>query len=261
MQGVSIFASYLPGSIYVNVAISTLIELVPYFTTGMLTERFGRRSLMILTLGQAGVGCILFSSLQYLGADPLLISFIAFASKLGVTLSFSVIYVYSVELFPTDVKGKGMGFVNIWARVGGILAPPIADLSTIAAGLIFCAFAVLGACVSCLLPETKGRPVAASLDSAIVAASAEQDGESSIAMPPLAPRGGTAEEYYGRVRATNGAFRAADHCGLMPAQPTDNPSSRRLGKAEQDHQLLLQDDDSLRQQQSSLHSMHVRTVA
>ena len=245
--GVSIFASLLPGSIYVNVAISTLIVLVPYFTTGMLTERFGRRLLMILTLGQAGVGCLLFSSLTYFGANPLLVSIIAFASKLGITLSFSVLYVFSVELFPTDVRSKGMGFVNIGARFGGILAPPIADLPTIAAGFFFCVFAVLGACVSCLLPETKGRAVAASLDAAVAAAAAEQVAEDAITHPPLraAP---PPEEYYGHVRPAKGAYRAADRGMIRPASI---PSNRRPGK-QQDKQQLLSEDDTLGQELSSI---------
>ena len=39
-----------------------------------------------------------------------------------------MIYVYSAELFPTVMRNSGMGLCSLCARIGGILAPYIADL-------------------------------------------------------------------------------------------------------------------------------------
>lgn len=48
--------------------------------------------------------------------------------KLGITLSFDLIYVYTPELFPTAVRNVGLGAMSTSARIGGILAPFLAHV-------------------------------------------------------------------------------------------------------------------------------------
>ena len=48
--------------------------------------------------------------------------------KLGISGSFSIIYLYSGELFPTVVRTTGVGAGSMHARIGGLLAPFVADL-------------------------------------------------------------------------------------------------------------------------------------
>ena len=48
--------------------------------------------------------------------------------KLGAAAAFAIIYVYSAELFPTIVRNAGLGASSCCARIGGMLAPYIADL-------------------------------------------------------------------------------------------------------------------------------------
>lgn len=48
--------------------------------------------------------------------------------KVGASAAFSMVYVYSSELFPTVVRNAGMGSSSCMARVGGMTAPYIADL-------------------------------------------------------------------------------------------------------------------------------------
>lgn len=43
--------------------------------------------------------------------------------KLGVAFCFTGIYTYSLELFPTSVRGTLIGCGNTAARVGSMLAP------------------------------------------------------------------------------------------------------------------------------------------
>jgi len=51
--------------------------------------------------------------------------------KLGIAAAFAVIYVWSAELFPAVVRNAGMGASSSCARVGGMIAPYIADLVSI----------------------------------------------------------------------------------------------------------------------------------
>jgi len=48
--------------------------------------------------------------------------------KVGASGGFSMAYVYTAELFPTVIRNAGMGSSSAIARVGGMIAPYIADL-------------------------------------------------------------------------------------------------------------------------------------
>lgn len=48
--------------------------------------------------------------------------------KLGVTIGFAVIYFWCAEIFPTLVRNSLMGASSMFARVGSVFAPVIADI-------------------------------------------------------------------------------------------------------------------------------------
>ena len=54
--------------------------------------------------------------------------------KIGASAGFSMVYQYSAELFPTVVRNAGMGSSSCMARVGGMIAPYVADLVCIYVG-------------------------------------------------------------------------------------------------------------------------------
>src|SRR6218665_3725247 len=47
----------------------------------------------------------------------------AMVGKAFVTITFSVVYVHSSELFPTEIRHVGLGTASMWARVGSMIAP------------------------------------------------------------------------------------------------------------------------------------------
>ena len=52
---------------------------------------------------------------------------LAMIGKIGASAGFSVVYQFSAELYPTVVRNAGMGSSSCMARVGGMVAPYIAD--------------------------------------------------------------------------------------------------------------------------------------
>ena len=53
---------------------------------------------------------------------------LAMVGKLGVSSSFAVIYLYTAELYPTVLRNFGVGCGSMFARIGSMVSPYIADL-------------------------------------------------------------------------------------------------------------------------------------
>ncbi|XP_010782425.1 solute carrier family 22 member 13-like [Notothenia coriiceps] len=56
---------------------------------------------------------------------PVVATVVAVVGKFAATTSFSIVYVYTAELYPTTLRQNGVGLNSMCARVAGILAPPI----------------------------------------------------------------------------------------------------------------------------------------
>lgn len=43
--------------------------------------------------------------------------------KFGFTMAFSIVYIYTAEIYPTVLRNVGMGMCSSAARIGSITAP------------------------------------------------------------------------------------------------------------------------------------------
>ncbi len=46
---------------------------------------------------------------------------------MGVSGAFTVIYLYTAEMYPTVVRGTALGLSSLAGRIGGIIAPLVSD--------------------------------------------------------------------------------------------------------------------------------------
>ena len=70
----------------------------------------------------SGVACIFCGLLQG-STDPGLQGlqvFLSLIGKFGASASFSIVYVYTAELFPTVIRNQAVGTCSLVARIGGI---------------------------------------------------------------------------------------------------------------------------------------------
>ena len=70
----------------------------------------------------------ILASFHYFGLSELQISYtiirwLMFAGKFGVSCAFAVIWIYSAELFSTDVRSNAMAMGSMSGRIGGIVSP------------------------------------------------------------------------------------------------------------------------------------------
>merc|ERR1711991_329019 len=163
----SIALSRISDNIYLSIVYLTVLQIPPYFFTGYVLKIFGRRFILGFCLFQGGLSCIIFAFFSdftheqnKVSSSSTFIQIIAFASMLGLTLSFSVIYIFTSELFPTTFRGLGFGVTNVGARIGGILAPFIVEFQFLGKrtpSITFGILALIGGITSYIfLPETKG---------------------------------------------------------------------------------------------------------
>ena len=143
--------------VYQNTFILALAQIPGYFSAAYLVEKWGRRKTLAFYLLASGV-------FTYLFAIAASTSFLIF---MGIWMSFfalgawGALYAFTPEVYPTPLRGTGMGSASAMTRIAGALAPTIGGL--LLAGdsffiplLVFSGAYVLASAASYLLPvETK----------------------------------------------------------------------------------------------------------
>lgn len=126
--------------------------------TVMVEGKLGRRYTMaVSTLGTA-LATILFATLSSHAATT---TFSAILSLLS-TLNYAVLYSYTPEVFPSEIRGTACGVASAMSRLAGILSPLIVGAMLMVSTYFplyasSVTFFISGICM-CFLPiETKGR--------------------------------------------------------------------------------------------------------
>jgi hypothetical protein len=161
--GLSMSAGSLGGGRYISVALSGLVELPGLYVSYHLMERIGRKWTHGGLLMLAGICCCLAA----LGFGESVRLLVALLGKCSVAASFSVIYLYSAELFPTEIRNLALGVVSISARIGGILTPLLLLMGGISLGglslglpmVVMGCLGLLAGLLSLHLPETLHQPL------------------------------------------------------------------------------------------------------
>lgn len=159
--GLALNVKNLEGNLYLNFALSSLIELPSFASTQFLLSRLGRRLSLFVLLLAACFSCFLCTFLQFYGAQNVTaISITALGGRFCISASYAVLYVYSAELFPTVARNAGMAISSFSARVGGMVAPFIVlmgDHHTSLPMFVFACTALFAGIAGLKLLETQGK--------------------------------------------------------------------------------------------------------
>ena len=167
-----IFASTsLAGNPYLNFVLNTLVEFPAKLLGILLIDYFGRKKMSIAMHLSSGISCLVAGNLIVTGDSVwVLRTLFFFFGKFSGTLALELVFIYTLDLYPTSLRGTAMGCCSTIARVGGIFALSIAGLSRIWEPLpmtIFGFVAIGAGCIGFMFPETKGVSLPETIDEAI----------------------------------------------------------------------------------------------
>ncbi|KAG6796420.1 organic cation transporter protein isoform X1 [Apis mellifera caucasica] len=155
--GMSQYIGQVGGNIFVNFTVSGAIQIPGNFVAWWAMNKLGRRITLICSNSIAGISALLLiivsNDIEWLRLILVCLGIV------GMSVSFTTVYLFSGELFPTVVRNIGVGTSSMCARIGSITAPFVVSLDHIQTWLPPACFGILpllGAALCFLLPETVG---------------------------------------------------------------------------------------------------------
>lgn len=146
------------GVNYRDVFITSFAEIPGLLLAAAMVDRVGRKLSMssMFFLCFAFLFPLVFSQPEYLTTSLL------FGARVCITTTFTVVYVYAPEIYPTSVRTTGLGVASSTGRIGGMICPLVAvslvhGCHTTASILLFeLVILVSGICVMLFPFETAG---------------------------------------------------------------------------------------------------------
>ncbi|XP_015513351.2 organic cation transporter protein-like [Neodiprion lecontei] len=125
----------ISGDRHVNFAIGGCLDLIAYSLTHFVLIKCGRRIPLGIYLILSGATCIVIAAISmpmhenstWTGPTKLTLILIG---KGAIVSSFAVTYLYTVELFPTVLRGTCLGYCEIFGKIGTLIAPHFTVLGT-----------------------------------------------------------------------------------------------------------------------------------
>ncbi|XP_043925125.1 solute carrier family 22 member 5 isoform X1 [Protopterus annectens] len=163
--GLSLNTPNLHGDAYLNCFLSAVVEVPAYIASWLLLQYCPRRFSLSGILFLAGVVLLV---IQLLPPDLNILSIcMVMIGKFGVTAAFSMVYVYSSELYPTVVRNMGVGVCSMASRLGSIISPYFVFLGQYDEYLPYIlmgSLTVLSGILTIFLPESFGIPLPDTID-------------------------------------------------------------------------------------------------
>ncbi|KAK4814351.1 hypothetical protein QYF61_016309 [Mycteria americana] len=158
--GLSLDTPNLHGDVYVNCFLSAVIEVPAYVISWLLLRNLPRRYSMAAALFLGG--CVLLFIQLVPSHIRALSILLVMLGKFGITSAFSMVYVYTAELYPTVVRNMGVGASSMASRLGSILSPYFVYLGAYDRFLPYIlmgSLTVLSGILTLFLPESYGMPL------------------------------------------------------------------------------------------------------
>ncbi|GAV05272.1 hypothetical protein RvY_15427-2 [Ramazzottius varieornatus] len=120
----------LVDNLAINVFINGLLELVPCLISLIVVPQYGRKQPMVIWSFLGGFSCILSCLVR--GSEPSMDAgrtALIIIGRMALSGSFCCFLIWTAELYPTVLRGNGIGVCMFALRLGGVLAPQLLSLA------------------------------------------------------------------------------------------------------------------------------------
>ncbi|KAK3795165.1 hypothetical protein RRG08_028364 [Elysia crispata] len=164
--GLIMTSTSLVDDLYLGYTVNILVELPAALAYVMLINRIGRLKCIYIFNTIGGLSLLTAVCLSTIpGAESIpgrsiLIVIVSLLGKFGVSLAYGTLWVFTPELFPTNIRNTCLGVSSMAARAGGMVAPYSRTLGRHfpwAPGVIFGVLCLMIPLLTLFLPETHGR--------------------------------------------------------------------------------------------------------
>ncbi len=111
--------TFIRDNVYPLQLLLALAQIPGYVLAAYLIDRWGRKPTLVSYL----LGGAIFSFLFAFAGTPTLFVVTSMLLSFMLLGAWGALYVFTPELFPTEVRATGMGWASAMARVAGIVAP------------------------------------------------------------------------------------------------------------------------------------------
>ncbi|KAK6263839.1 hypothetical protein SCA6_019273 [Theobroma cacao] len=152
---------------YKDVFITTFAEFPGLLLSAATVDKFGRKFSMSIMFFL----CCIFLPPLVFHQPQALTTGLLFGARICITTTFTVVYIYAPEIYPTSIRSTGVGVASSVGRIGGMVCPLVAVglvhgcHQTAAIMLFEIVIFVSGICVLFFPLETKGRDLSDSISS------------------------------------------------------------------------------------------------
>ncbi|XP_055954755.1 organic cation transporter protein-like [Patella vulgata] len=123
--GIMLNLEFLVGNIYLNLSLTAIIEAVCYTFVILMVDKLGRKKLIC--------GCYFLQILSLIAVIIILLyvppdlnwlmTVFTLMGQCGTISSFAIVWLWTSELFPTELRNVGTGTGSASARAGAVVAP------------------------------------------------------------------------------------------------------------------------------------------
>ncbi|XP_060648149.1 organic cation transporter protein [Drosophila nasuta] len=119
-------ADNMKVSRYLFIIATGLVDIPSYLVPVFMLRFTGRRITTMFLFMWTGVSLLLVLAVP--AGNTTWIVIFALLGRFGISATYSVVTLYTAELYPTEIRNSALGTCSTWAHVGSISAPYVVDV-------------------------------------------------------------------------------------------------------------------------------------
>ena len=170
----------LIGDPYINFFLGVMIEIPAYALPIILKDLCGRKRIISFCHFVNGISCILYGllcsilinedSIDVIYFKEISQTILSLMGRFGTSIGFATIYIFTAELFPTEIRCQAVGTCSMVARMGNIVVFSLQFFKVYWLPhpvLIMGVVAIVAGLLTSFFPETQGQKLPETIEESI----------------------------------------------------------------------------------------------